>query len=302
MAWTAETGEYKTSRGDVFMVDPRALVIDWRKNLSRNGEEPPVNDDLIALARSMMPKATQQGSESGSSGQINAILTRPLPDRRLEVIGGFRRVRAALWLIESGECPDFRIKYTISRLNDAEAALANMDENLQRENPQPIQLAHAIRSLTEDYGMELGAVAARLKRSVGWCQALLDLLMLPKPIRDGVSNGHVPVSAAVELTKLPVEHQTAVFNEATEGGEKLTVARVKAKRREVQQETGNGRTVKRTIKDLHEFLLGRAGSKQHDNGFALASHLLDFIDGKIDDEKMYKLWDKELPLKKQETK
>jgi hypothetical protein len=35
------------THSDIFLVDPRALVVDWRKNLSRNGEEPPVDDDLI---------------------------------------------------------------------------------------------------------------------------------------------------------------------------------------------------------------------------------------------------------------
>ena len=60
-----------------------------------------------------------------SSGQLNPILVRPLSDRRLEVIGGFRRMRAALWLKESGTCPDFKVKYIVSRLSDAEAALVN---------------------------------------------------------------------------------------------------------------------------------------------------------------------------------
>src|SRR5689334_14081784 len=145
MAFAAETGDHKVTRSDIFLVDPRALIVDWRKNLSRNGEEPPVDEALIELARDMMPKKGQGDAEDGTSGQINPVLTRPLPDRRLEVIGGFRRMRAALWLIESGTCPDFKVKYTVSRLSDAEAALVNLSENLQREDPRPVQLAHAIR-------------------------------------------------------------------------------------------------------------------------------------------------------------
>ena len=107
---------------DIFLVDPTALVVDWRKNLSRNGEEPPVDQALMDLARDMMPKKGQGDGEEGSSGQLNPILVRPLSDRRLEVIGGFRRMRAALWLKESGTCPDFKVKYIVSRLSDAEAA------------------------------------------------------------------------------------------------------------------------------------------------------------------------------------
>src|SRR3954468_4301876 len=123
MAFTAETGDHKVTRSDIFLVDPRALLVDWRKNLSRNGEEPPIDDALIELARDMMPKKGQGTTEEGTSGQLNPILARPLSDRRLEVIGGVRRMGAALWLIESGECPDFGMKYVVSRLSDAEAAL-----------------------------------------------------------------------------------------------------------------------------------------------------------------------------------
>src|SRR3954468_21515364 len=179
MAFTAETGDHKVTRSDIFLVDPRALVVDWRKNLSRNGEEPPVDDALIQLAKDMIPKKGQGDAEDGSSGQLNPILTRPLPDRRLEVIGGFRRMRAALWLIESGTCPDFKVKYVVSRLSDAEAALVNLSENIQREDPKPIQMAHAIRALTEDYGMTLKQVAGPFKRSEAWCGNLLTLVMFP---------------------------------------------------------------------------------------------------------------------------
>ena len=114
MAFAADTGDHKVTRSDIFLVDPTALVVDWRKNLSRNGEEPPVDDALIELAKDMMPKKGQGDAEEGTSGQLNPILVRPLSDRRLEVIGGFRRMRAALWLKQSGTCPDFKVKYVVS--------------------------------------------------------------------------------------------------------------------------------------------------------------------------------------------
>src|SRR3954453_748187 len=232
MAFTAETGDHKVTRSDIFLVDPRALVVDWKKNLSRNGEEPPVDDALVELAKDMMPKRAQGDAEDGASGQLNPILTRPLPDRRLEVVGGFRRMRAALWLIESGTCPDFKVKYVVSRLSDAEAALVNLSENMQREDPRPVQLAHAIRSLTEDYGLTLIQVAGRLKRSPAWCRNLLDLVMLPTPIQESVASGVTPVSASLELVKLPGDQQIKVFESLAGEGGKITAAKVKSKRQE----------------------------------------------------------------------
>src|SRR5579875_3922064 len=284
MAFTAETGEFKTTRSDIFLVDPRALVVDWQKNLSRNGEEPPVDEALIELAKDMLPKKGQGDAEDGSSGQLNPILTRPLPDRRLEVIGGFRRMRAALWLIESGTCPDFKVKYTVSRLSDAEAALINLSENIQREDPKPIQLAHAIRALTEDYGLTMKQVAGRLKRSETWCSNLLNLVMLPTAIQASVANGETPVSAALELVKLPTDQQVAVFDSLAQGGEKITASKVRQKRQEAHETKGTGGPVPRSLKDLKRFLEGKTGPA--DPGHRLAASLLDYLAGKRSEEDM----------------
>lgn len=282
MSFTANTDEHKVTRTDTFLVDPRALVIDWSKNLSRGGMEPPVDDALIRLAKEMAPKKGQGDAADGSSGQLNPIVVRPLPDRRLEVIGGFRRTRAALYLIESGLCPDFRIKYTVSRLSDAEAALVNLCENIHREDPQPIQLAHAIRSLTEDYGLDMETVAARLKMSVSWCEKLLELVMLPAAIQASVAAGETPVTAAIELTKLPGKEQAKVFNAAKASGEKLTAKVVKRERRATQGKDGGG-VVPRTISDLKAFLDGRGGP--------FAANFLEYLSGKIDDGAFSKVWD-----------
>src|SRR4051795_1182759 len=274
MAFTAETGDHKVTRSDIFLVDPRALVVNWKKNLSRNGEEPPVDDALIELAKDMMPRKGQGDAEDGSSGQLNPILTRPLSDRRLEGVGGFRRMRAALWLIESGTCPDFKVKYVVSRLSDAEAALINLSENIQREDPKPIQLAHAVRALTEDYGLTMKQVAGRLKRSEAWLSNLLNIVMLPTAIQESVANGRTPVSAALELTKLPTDKQVETFNDLASSGEKITAAKVREKRQEAHEATGQGGPVPRTIKQLKAFLDGRSGPA--DPGHKLAAYLLDY--------------------------
>lgn len=296
MAFTADTGEHKVTRSDIFLVDPRALVVDWSKNLSRNGEEPAVDDGLIELARDMMPKSGKGDSADGSSGQLNPILTRPLPDRRLEVIGGFRRMRAALYLIESGLCPDFKVKYVVSRVSDAEAALINLSENIQREDPQPIQLAHAIRSLTEDYGLTLDQVAGRLKKSKSWCARMLDLVMLPSVIQDGVASGQVQVSAALEIGKIGSEReQKAVFDELAAGGEKVTAQKVRERRRESHETTGEGGPVPRTLKQLKAFLdsmTDAAGVKSKSVSAKMAANLLGYLAGDVSEEALQRAWDK----------
>src|SRR5258707_220592 len=191
-------------------------------------------------------------------------------------------MRAALWLIEPGTCRDFKVKYVVSRLSDAEAALVNLSENMQREDPKPIQLAHAVRALTEDYGLTLKQVAGRLKRSETWIANLLNLVMLPTAIQASVASGQTPVSAALELVKLPNDQQVAVFNSLE--GEKITVSKVKAKRQEVHEATGEGGPVPRTLKQLKAFLDSKTGPA--DPGHRLAASLLDFLAGKRTDQIM----------------
>ena len=244
----------------------------------------------MELARDMMPKKGKGDTEEGTSGQLNPILVRPLRDRRLEVIGGFRRMRAALWLIESGECPDFKVKYAISRLSDAEAALVNISENIQREDPKPIQFAHAVRSLTEDYGLSLKQVSGRLKRSEAWLSNLLNLVVLPTHIQESVASGKTPVSAALELTKLPTAKQVETFNELASSGGKVTAAKVKEKRQETHEATGEGGPVPRNLKQLRTFLEGKTGPA--DPGHKLAAYVLDYLAGKKSDDQMAKYWDK----------
>ena len=135
-------------------------------------------------------------------------------------------------------CPDFKVKYIVSRLSDAEAALVNLSENIQREDPKPIQLAHAVRSLTEDYGLTLKQVAGRLKRSEAWLSNLLNLVMLPTAIQESVAKGKTPVSAALELVKLPTDKQVETFDDLASSGEKITAA--KASRNPVSDHRKSG--------------------------------------------------------------
>lgn len=217
--------EHEQGRSNVYRLDPRDIICDYRKNISRGGVEPKVDESLIALAESMAPKMGPGDDEDGSSGQLNPVLVRMLPDRRAELVGGFRRYRAALWLVESGRCSDFQLICTKCTLSDAEAALTNMDENIQRSDPEPIQLAHAIRSLHEGYGMPLSAIAKRLRMSANYTSYLLGLTGLPTEIQDAVSSGQASAAAAAELTDLPGPIAIQVFNEAKEAAGKKVGAK-----------------------------------------------------------------------------
>ena len=164
---------------------------------------------------------------------------------------------------------------------------------MQRSDPKPIQLAFAIRSLTEDYGLSMKQVAGRLKRSETWIANLLNLVMLPTTIQASVANGQTPVSVALELTKLPNDQQVAVFDALNYSGEKITAAKVRKKRQETHETTGEGGPVPRTLKQLKAFLESKTGPA--DPGHKLATQLLDYLAGKRSDEVISKDWDRAFP-------
>jgi ParB-like chromosome segregation protein Spo0J len=166
----------------------------------------------------------------------------------------------------------------------------NLSENIQREDPKPIQLAHAVRSLTEDYGLTIKQVAGRLKRSESWLNHLIDLVMLPTAIQASVTSGETPISAALELVKLPADRRVAVFDALSRGGEKITAARVKARRREVHEVTGAGAPVSRTLKHLKAFLESRTGPAE--GGHDLADALLVYMVGRLSEDSMIDAWDR----------
>lgn len=262
-----------------------APVIDWHKNIARGGEEPTVDEALISLARDMKPRTISE-AEGGSSGQLNPVLVRMLPDRRLELIGGFRRTRAAIWLIESGECIDFKLKYSLVKMNDGEAALANICENIQREDPKPLQLAHAVRSLTEDYGLNMKEIADRLKRGEKWLAQLVELVTLPKKIQNEIASGKLAVSAGLELTKVAPADQIKVFDEAKSANGKVTASAVKDRVREQRE----GPTP-RSAKHVREFMEIRTGKGEA--GAGLARAILGFLEGKPKSEqRLESEWDK----------
>ena len=136
-------------------------------------------------------------------------------------------------------------------------------------------------------------VAGRLKRSEAWLSNLLNLVMLPTAIQESVANGKTPVSAALELTKLPTDKQVETFNDLAASGEKVTAAKVRQKRQETHEATGEGGPVPRTLKQLRAFLEGKTGPA--DPGHKLAAYLLDYLAGKKSDDHLSKYWDKSFP-------
>lgn len=280
MATTTKLGEYTATRSNLFSIEPMAIYVDWTKNLSRMGEEPPVDDELIKLALSMMPR-----SDANPTGceQLNPITCRKNDDGVIEAILGYTRLKAALWLVESGTCSDFKINYVVKRLNDRQAAIANMNENIHRKTPHPIQTAHAIGRMMDEYAMTVEAVAETLGMSVGWCNNLLKLVSLPQELQDEVSDANLSATAAIELAKLPEAEQISTYKELAENDQRVTAARVK--------EAGNpaDKTAKGPLGKLKKFMEKK--SHENEGGATLAEMIVQFLDNDVTTDELSRYWD-----------
>jgi ParB/RepB/Spo0J family partition protein len=273
-----QIGDYNATRTNLFTIEPQAIKVDWSRNWSRNGEEPPVDDDLINLARDMMPR------EAGGSGQISPITLRVNEQGEREVVMGFRRLRAALWLVESGECPDFRIRFIVAALDEREAALVNLSENLQRKDPQPIQTAHALKRLRDELHFTLEEIAARMKRSTTWASNLLRLVTLPEEIQEKVAEGELGVTAAVELSKISGEDaQISTYRELAED-DNVTASSVREKNPDRKDKAAKG-----PLNKLRKFLERK--HMDNEGGASLAEMLLEWLDGDQDDRTIDAYWD-----------
>lgn len=302
MATTIQTPGYDHRRTDNgWLVDPRGIVVDWSRNISRAGERPPVDDDLIILAKSMLPK------DKGGRGQLQPIVCRTLHDRRVEIVMGFRRLAAALWLVENGY--EFNILFSVRKVNDSEAALDNMIENLDRLTPKPIQLAHAIRALRDSYGYTQAQLAERFNRSRGWVCDLENLVTLPDKIQAAVKDGKADVSAAIELARMPAPTQIAVFDSVAASNGKVTATAVKAAKAKARDEAkdaadANGTpppandkpTPRNYRRDLAPLLHDLAVPGENENGIKLAKALAAFMAGELTEKKFLAAWTLQFPV------
>src|SRR5579863_8116929 len=96
------TGSDGAKRSDVFSIDPMLVGMDE----SRNGRMFPVSDEAVATMAASIER----------SGQFQAITCRRLPDKSIEVVSGFTRLKAVRLLYAKD--PQWKIKVVVSELND----------------------------------------------------------------------------------------------------------------------------------------------------------------------------------------
>ncbi len=120
-----------------------------------------------------------------TSGIVQPLLVRPLPDGSYELIAGERRWRAAQ------QAGLEKVPAVVREQAEAERLQAALIENMVREDLNPVEEAKACAALVEDLGLTKEELARRVGRSRPSVSNLIRLLELPDETLELLESGEL---------------------------------------------------------------------------------------------------------------
>ena len=197
------------------MIRPKGLGRGLDALLSGSDDRAPADDSLQTLSVDRLRAGKYQPRtrmDAGSlaelaesireQGIVQPILVRPIDGGRYEIIAGERRWRAAQ---QAGlrEVPAL-----VRSIPDQSALALALIENIQREDLNPLEEAHGLARLVEEFGLTHDAAAKAIGRSRSAVTNLLRLTGLAKPVQDYMYSGALEMGHARALLALPLAQQS----------------------------------------------------------------------------------------------
>ncbi|SDN84592.1 chromosome partitioning protein, ParB family [Desulfonauticus submarinus] len=222
-----------------------ALLGDWRESskdleiifldltlISPNPKQPRQNfnsESLQELAKSIK-----------SEGVLQPILVRPVGDR-YEIVAGERRFRASQ-LVGLEKIPAI-----VKNLEDKEALLLALIENIHREDLNPIEQARALSKLKEEFQLSQEELAQKVNLSRSQVANLLRLLSLPEHIQKLIEAGKLSAGHGRTLASIkdPIQLEQLVQEILNKN---LSVREIESKAKRIKN------SCKKTLDDLLSFL------------------------------------------------
>jgi len=150
-----------------------------------------------------------------AQGVMQPILVRPVGHNRYEIIAGERRVRASK-LAGLDEVP-----VLVKEVPDEAAAAMALIENIQREDLNPLEEAHGIARLVNEFNLTHEQAAQAVGRSRSAASNLLRLLNLAEPVQQMLMAGDLDMGHARAL--LPLDGARQILSAGEIVGKKLSV-------------------------------------------------------------------------------
>jgi ParB family transcriptional regulator, chromosome partitioning protein len=163
--------------------EPQVRLIPLRDIHVDENANPRTSFDEQALA--------ELAASIGRHGVLQPLVVTARDEGGYTLIAGERRYRAAK-LAGLAELP-----VTI-RDSDAAIELA-VDENLHRQDLNPVEEAHAFHTILTSGRLSKKALAERVSKSAAYVNERLRLLELPEPVQGHVASGVIPVRMAKQL-------------------------------------------------------------------------------------------------------
>ena len=166
--------------------------------VSENSLQPRINYDDAKLSELI--------SSIKEKGILQPILVRP-KGAGFEVVAGERRLKAARILkLEN-------IPVVVKNVDDQEALVLALVENIQREELNPIEEAKAFRRLINDFNFTQDSVAQSVGKDRSTISNLLRLLKLPEEVQKSLFDGVLSVGHARALLSIEnKEEQKKIFS------------------------------------------------------------------------------------------
>ncbi|HED19074.1 MAG TPA: ParB/RepB/Spo0J family partition protein [Gammaproteobacteria bacterium] len=174
------------------------------EQLQRGKYQPRVdmhNDSLEDLADSIR-----------AQGVVQPIVVRPIGGGRYEIVAGERRWRAA----QLAELQD--IPVVVRDMDDRTAIAVALIENIQREDLNPLEEAHALERLIEEFEMTHQQAAEAVGRSRTAVSNLLRLLELGEVATGMVQRGELDMGHARALLALDGARQVEAARQVVDQG------------------------------------------------------------------------------------
>jgi ParB family chromosome partitioning protein len=150
-----------------------------------------------------------------SQGVMQPVLVRPVAANRYEIIAGERRFRAAR-IAGLDEVP-----VLVKEVPDESAAVMALIENIQREDLNPLEEAHGLQRLVNEFKLTHEQAAQAVGRSRSAASNLLRLLNLAQPVQQMLMAGDLDMGHARALLGLENAQQILTANEVV--AKKLSV-------------------------------------------------------------------------------
>ncbi|WP_167093384.1 ParB/RepB/Spo0J family partition protein [Massilia frigida] len=138
-----------------------------------------------------------------SMGVAQPILIRPVAPtadapERYEIVAGERRWRASI--IAGIEV----VPAMVREMSDRDAAMIRLLENLQREDPHPLEEAIGYEQLMLQFGLTADQVADEIKKSRSYVYGRLKLCALTNDVRELFLDNKISASTALLIARIPV--------------------------------------------------------------------------------------------------